>query len=522
MMFGLFPVVLIAIVVGVVLAARRASQSRSITPSSAPSVEGAPPVMATPTSMPSAQLPPPPIQSAPAELAAQLDHWVAADLLTREQAAAIQAHELQAVVPAPAPVMPMAPTPARRRRIPPVAEALGYVGGVLTIVGLVLLVAQYWPDMAIAGRLALSGAGAVALLFGGFVVHEHADPSFARLRWFLWLAGTAAAALFVGVMTRDAFDVEPVRQVVIACSATVAVLSGILWMWRERPVQQLTCLAGVAVVVGTLIAELTSTGPAGLAVWGVGAILLVLGLRLVTPLPLLTEAVAAATVTVGAMIVVAEWAGFGLILALITAMALLAIAAVPGLAPTAAHQIVAVAVGGLAMLQAAPSTLGYFGRDAGFVTGLATWLVGIALLYIGGRSVVRAAVVAEVVGGLAIIGGAALTGLQFEGVAPLFGIASALGLVALGMIPGRVLMSILGSLGLLINVPWAIGRFFPGEGRAPLLIMVSGALAITIAVLLTRMRTRFRDELSGTRRHAPHHPSKPGGSKPGGIAPMHL
>ena len=47
----------------------------------------------------------------------------------------------------------------------------------------------------------------------------------------------------------------------------------------------------------------------------------------------------------------------------------------------------------------------------------------------------------------------------------------------------------------LVNVPWAISHFFPGENLAPLLIAVSGVLLVVIAVVLTRMGGRFRREL---------------------------
>jgi hypothetical protein len=88
----------------------------------------------------------------------------------------------------------------------------------------------------------------------------------------------------------------------------------------------------------------------------------------------------------------------------------------------------------------------------------------------------------------------------------LFGICTGIVLIGLGITPGRVLMSILGSLALLINVPWAIGHFFPGEGRAPLLIMVSGALIIVVAVAMTRLSGRMRSELLHTRHaEAPAH-----------------
>jgi hypothetical protein len=58
-----------------------------------------------------------------------------------------------------------------------------------------------------------------------------------------------------------------------------------------------------------------------------------------------------------------------------------------------------------------------------------------------------------------------------------------------------VLLSVTGALGLLGNVPWAIAHFFPGEGRAPLLVLVSGVLLVAVAILLARMGGRLRSEV---------------------------
>jgi len=178
---------------------------------------------------------------------------------------------------------------------------------------------------------------------------------------------------------------------------------------------------------------------------------------------------------------------------------MLALASADDLAPEHADRVVLAVLGGLGLFQSVPSTLAYFGDQAAGVTGLVLWALGALVLAAGSRHLVRWPVPAEVLGGLALLGGAAFTGVQWAGFAPIFGIVTAVGLVALGMLPGQVLLSVLGSVGLLVNVPWAVGYYFPGETRAPLLIMVTGALIIAIAVALTRMGGRFRSDLGSGR-----------------------
>jgi hypothetical protein len=91
--------------------------------------------------------------------------------------------------------------------------------------------------------------------------------------------------------------------------------------------------------------------------------------------------------------------------------------------------------------------------------------------------------------------GAAVTGVQNVAIATIAGTLTAVGSIALGARPGRVLMSVTGSAGMLAFVPWTIAHFFPGEGRAPLLILVAGAVLVAVAVGMTRQAGRFRREL---------------------------
>ena len=482
-MIVLGPLVIVVIAAVIYALTRTPRGGRSLVPGQ---VGGAPGVRAPRT---------PDAAHATPGLAADLSRWVAAGLLSARQSEAILSHERTGASVASAIPLPGG-KPDSRRRTSVVAEALGYLGGMLATIGLGLIVARYWPDRATAARLAISGGGALALLGGGALVREGTDPALTRLRWFLWLASTATTALFAGVVLVDGLDVAS-ETVVLGCSVAVAVQSGLLWWWRERPLQQLTCIGGVTVAAGAMVAQVSTGGPVGITVWLVGSGLLLLGLRRLTPSPLLTEATGAIAAVVGSVMVASTWQAPGLVLLNLTAFSLLAVAVVPRLAPDRADQLVTGVVGCVTLVQAVPGTLGYFSQEAGVVTGLATCAVGGALVLLGARRLVRVPILTELLGGAAIIGGAALTGVQAPGFAPVFGIATAIGLVALGMLPGQVLLSVFGSLGLLINVPWAIGRFFPGEGRAPLLILVSGALILSLAVVLARSGGRFRRELGG-------------------------
>lgn len=484
-MIGLGALVLIALVIAGAVASSRARGDRA----------GAAPRAAAgvgPASGPAA--PSASATGAEPALEAAIARWRAADLITPEQGDAIVAHEREVArrwAAAAAPAAPPPPPPPRR--VPLAAEALGYLGGILALVGLGLIVSRYWPDLAIAGRLALSGTTAAALVGAGLAVREEADPALARLRWALWLAGTAAAGLAAGVVA-DAGDVGSPEGIAVAVAGTVAVLSAAMWRGRDRVVQQATALVAILVTAGAAVALVGPDAAAGLTVWVLAAGLVALGLLRRTTAPLLTQLVGIGGLAVGAGIVASSTAGPGLLFLQATALGVLGLAVGPSPGGHADRTLAAV-TGGLLLSQITPGTIGYFAQDAGLATGLATWTTGGVLLLLGLRRLVRGAVVIQIGGCAALLVGAAVTGVQVPGFAPLFGLATALGLLALGTRPAGVLCSLFGSVGLLVNVPWAITRYFPGEGRVPLLILVSGALIIGAALLLARSGDRFRREL---------------------------
>lgn len=420
-----------------------------------------------------------------------LTAWTTAGLITDDQAHQIAAFEHRAEE---LPVTGDAPAVAARR-VPFVAEALGYLGGILGIVGLVLLVAKYWPDMGTPGRLLLTGAGAAGLALAGTLVHEGSDAALDRLRWFLWLLSSVAGALFAGVAATEVYGSHPAPRVALVVASTVSAQNAAFWWWRQRPVQQFLTLAAATVAIGLLVERVADEGLTGVSVMIAGALLVFAAWRARTPLPAITATVGASALIVGSGITAGQWHATGLLVLVAGTLTLLGLAAMPQGNCTAAVRLALTVIGSAGALQAFPSTISYFAQHAGVATGAAVWSGGVCLVLLGSSRLVRAPLVSECFGGAGIVCGAAVMGFQSVSVATTFGLVTAVCLIGVGTLPGRVLMSLFGSIGLLVNVPWSITHFFPGEGRAPLLILTSGAVIVAVAVWLARMGGRFRREL---------------------------
>lgn len=431
------------------------------------------------------------------DLEKELHEWVEEGLISTQQSEAILSHETAQHRQ----ITPLISLPERQgsipKRIPAVAEALGYLGGALVVVGLVLAATRYWRDITVVARLIVTGAITAVLVAAGSLVREKADPALARFRWFLWLASSATTVLFAVVLSREQFH-NGVKAVVLIAAFAGAIESGILWGGKKRPLQQFVFLVALAASAGAAGASLfpaSPVGPMGLAVWIVGIVLLVVGLRRLTTTSIMTESMGAAAIVVGAISVSNGWGSGGLLFLLATTVGLIALAEVPGVLRRREDQLLIGLIGAFTTFESLPATLTYFAQKAGILTGLLTWIAGLTLIAAGSRKLLRTPELAKLAGGILLIGGAALTGAQSGDAAPLFGLATAIGLVILGTRPGQVLMSALGSLGIFINVTWGVSRYFPSQGRAPLLILVSGILIIAIAVWMARIRGRFASEL---------------------------
>ena len=434
----------------------------------------------------------------PPMLDRDLDRWVDAGLIVRVEADAIhdfEQHRLEeAMATVEAPAGPEGTRP--RRRIPVVAEALGYLGGTLGVAGFAVMVGRRWAHMGEGARLLITGVAAMALVAAGAFVRDHADPALLRLRSFAWAVATAIAAVLGGTFTHDVLDATGTRSVVLGGAILVTAISGALWFGRHLPLQEGTTAAGVLVAAGVGLSMITSPTVSGATLWIVSLVVATAGLRRLTTDPWVLTVTGSIGAIAAGLMVSNDRTGPGLLLASMTTLGVLAIGVGNASMLPRFERVLLMVVGGFSFLQVAPATIVHFADRAGVLTGGTIWLGGTLLLMTPvmlGRS--RTPVLLQVFGGVTLVAGAAITGAQSVAVATTLGLITAIALLAVGTTPGYVLMSLFGCIGLLVNVPWAIQHFFPGEGRVPLLISVCGLVLVGVAVLLTRMGGRFRREL---------------------------
>ena len=189
-----------------------------------------------------------------------LDDLIETGLISTEQATAIEEHERAEGVVVP---------PAEAERGPSlVVEALGYLGGVVMLVGAGLLVGLVWPDLSTALRLLLLGATALGLVAAGYAVPERLGDAAVRLQSVLWAAAVGATAGFVTLFTSEVLDRQDEHALVVIGPVTAAV-AATLWWQRRTWLQQLALLAPVLLTAAGVALELTSTDSswAGAAVW---------------------------------------------------------------------------------------------------------------------------------------------------------------------------------------------------------------------------------------------------------------
>lgn len=178
--------------------------------------------------------------------------------------------------PPTAPTAPTAPPPPRpsagwqpgeveerpASRVSPLAEALGYAGGVLTTIATLYVASDLWAELGPSGRVGLL-ALATAALCGAAAAVGAAEAIARRLSTTLWCLGGAAATatsyLLVGSLAAARQDAA-----ILASGLTAAALAGSQWRRLGHPaLQGLTYLALGAATFGA--AGLAGADPGGRA-----------------------------------------------------------------------------------------------------------------------------------------------------------------------------------------------------------------------------------------------------------------
>ncbi len=255
-----------------------------------------------------------------------LARGVAEQIITSVQAERLRA--LAAAMPEPPPVQPSPHTPVAP---PPtqgspslVTEALGYLGGIIVVVGAILVGSQFWPGLGAGGRLAIVLVVAIALLVSGALVPVGLGPVGVRLRAVLLALSVVAftgalSTLFYDVVDTDASAV-PSLMIALATAYAFA-----LWYWRPSVLQLGVAAAGTALTTGLVAGWLELPFPAvAAAVLAVGVVWLTLGWAALVRPRRATLVIGAAIAFVGGQLFVIG--GGGTIWGLLTAIALVGVA----------------------------------------------------------------------------------------------------------------------------------------------------------------------------------------------------
>lgn len=190
--------------------------------------------------------------------------WVSEGIISDEQGRRILART------------PEAPA-TRSGGSPLVAEALGYVGGMVVLVGGLLIGARYWAEIGVTARLVILGALTVGLVVAGAAVPSRLGTAAHRLRAVLWTASLVALAATLVVLSVDVLDLGG-QSIVLLASAGSTVL-GLLLHRRDNSFL-LQVATGVAVIAASGSAAAVVVEPEttpGAAIWAVGAAWALLG-----------------------------------------------------------------------------------------------------------------------------------------------------------------------------------------------------------------------------------------------------
>src|SRR5262249_32708032 len=165
------------------------------------------------------------------------------------------------------------------RRVPVIAEAVGYVGVTVVLVAGLLAAEPAWPHWSTGLRLTLIAAVTVALAVAGAAVPAGRDPVWRRLRGLAWLLSVVGLALFAAGLADWVWHLSD-QHIGLVTAGTATAYSLVLWLRHTTVPQHLALFAAVTSLTAVVIAEPgTPSWWPGIGVWLVSAMWLIAGSR---------------------------------------------------------------------------------------------------------------------------------------------------------------------------------------------------------------------------------------------------
>lgn len=184
-----------------------------------------------------------------------LERWVGAGLIDPTTAEAIESYEEH-----------------RTQRVGRGMEALAYLGSALVLIAVALLAIEFWADIDVWGRYALSAGVTAVLVVAGIVLGRSEISAVNRAQTFAWFLAALGVALTASVATveMDGLAEEDAFLIVAAISLAAAVT---LWVFRKSVLQMVAMALGAYATVVAFIARIDSAPD-----WAFGVSFAALGL----------------------------------------------------------------------------------------------------------------------------------------------------------------------------------------------------------------------------------------------------
>lgn len=162
--------------------------------------------------------------------------------------------------------------PRGNRRVPLLTEAIAYVGAILILAGGVAAMGRQWHSLAGWERAGVLGGAAVLFLLTGLLVRRVDEPAIQRLTDVVWFLSAACLGGAVGTAGGDVRG-RAVAVTALAAGLAVAGYSAVLWLVRQRALQNFAMFAGLVTASCALVFVIDSSPPSvafTLLLWGLG------------------------------------------------------------------------------------------------------------------------------------------------------------------------------------------------------------------------------------------------------------